>query len=431
MIYLLALPGGVENMAVYIINGGNRLEGELKVEGSKNAVLPILAASIINGKNSIIHNVPYLKDVNTLLSALESIGCKCSFEGDTVIVNSTGDLDINMPEKPVREMRSSIILMGAMLGRFKKVKISFPGGCEIGLRPIDLHLSGLRLLGAKIVESNGYILCECDKLYGNDIYLDYPSVGATENIMLAAVTAEGVTTIKNAAREPEIVDLQNFLNKMGAKITGAGTGTIKIQGVRNFHDVEHTVIPDRIVAGTYAVAAAITGGRVIIRDIIPEHIKPVISKLRESGCTIYRYDKDISITSNRRLNAVNFIKTMPYPGFPTDMQAQMMALMCTARGTTIFKETIFENRFKHAEELIKMGADIKIEGRAAIVKGVNKLKGTHVYSRDLRGGAALVLAGLAAEGTTIVDNVDLHIERGYENLDIKLKNLGADITKEK
>lgn len=418
-------------MGMYIINGGNRLEGELRIEGSKNAVLPILAASIINGKNSIIHNVPYLKDVNTLVSMLESIGCKYSFVGNTVIVDSTGDLDINIPEKPVREMRSSIILMGAMLGRFKKVKISFPGGCEIGLRPIDLHLSGLRLLGAKIVESHGYIICECDKLYGNEIHLDYPSVGATENIMLAAVSAEGVTTIQNAAREPEIVDLQDFLNKMGAKITGAGSSTIRIQGVTSFHDVEHTVIPDRIVAGTYAVAAAITGGKVVIRDIIPEHIKPIISKLGESGCKIYRYDKDISIIGKRRPNAVNIIKTMPYPGFPTDMQAQMMALMCTARGTSIFIETIFENRYKHAEELIKMGANIKIEGRAAIVKGVNKLMGAHVFSRDLRGGAALVLAGLAAEGTTIVDNVDLHIERGYENLDIKLKNLGADITKEK
>ncbi|SHI62395.1 UDP-N-acetylglucosamine 1-carboxyvinyltransferase [Lutispora thermophila] len=418
-------------MGMYVINGGHRLEGELKIEGSKNAVLPILAASIINGRESIIHNVPYLKDVNTLLGVLETIGCTCSFQGNTVIVNSRGDLDINIPDKPVREMRSSIILMGAMLARFKKINITFPGGCEIGLRPIDLHLSGLRRLGAKVVESHGYIQCECDKLYGNEIHLDYPSVGATENIMLAAISAEGVTTIQNAARESEIVDLQNFLNKMGAKITGGGSSTIRIEGVNQFHDVEHTVIPDRIVTGTYAVAAAITGGKVILRDIIHEHIKPIISKLEESGCEIYRYDKDISISCNKRPNAVDIIKTMPYPGFPTDMQAQMMALMCTAKGTSVFIENIFENRYKHAEELIKMGANIKIEGRAAIVKGVTKLTGAHVYSRDLRGGAALVLAGLAAEGTTIVDNVDVHIERGYENLDKKLNSLGADITKEK
>lgn len=426
----LALLGGVGIMGKYIINGGNRLEGEVKIEGSKNAVLPILAASIINGGESIIQNVPNLKDVNTLVGVLNTIGCTCSFENGIIMVNSKGDLDTNIPEKPVREMRSSIILMGAMLGRFKKVKISFPGGCEIGLRPIDLHLTGLKLLGAKITESHGYILCECDKLYGNEIHLDYPSVGATENIMLAAVSAEGVTTIQNAAREPEITDLQDFLNSMGAKITGGGSSTIRIQGVRRFQNVEHRVIPDRIVAGTYMVAAAITGGRVVIRDIIPEHIKPVVSKLGESGCKIYRYDQDISISCSKRPNAVDFVKTMPYPGFPTDMQAQMMALMCIAKGTSIFIETIFENRYKHAEDLIKMGADIKTEGRAAIVKGVNKLMGAHVVSRDLRGGAALVLAGLAAEDTTIVDNVDIHIDRGYENLDAKLKSIGADITKD-
>lgn len=417
-------------MGKYIISGGNRLEGEVRVEGSKNAVLPILAASIINGGESIIHNVPYLKDVNTLVNVLNTIGCSCSFEGNTMIVNSSGELNINIPEKPVREMRSSIILMGAMLGRFKRVKISFPGGCEIGLRPIDLHLAGLKLLGAKIVESHGYILCECDKLYGNEIHLDYPSVGATENIMLAAVSAEGVTIIQNAAREPEIADLQEFLNKMGARITGGGGSTIRIQGIREFQNVEHTVIPDRIVAGTYMVAAAITGGKVVIRDVIPEHIKPIISKLGESGCNIYRHDQSIGISCSKRPNAVEFVKTMPYPGFPTDMQAQMMALMCTAKGTSIFIETIFENRYKHAEELIKMGADIKIEGRAAIVKGVNNLMGAHVVSRDLRGGAALVLAGLAAEGTTVVDNVDTHIDRGYDSLDTKLRSLGADIAKD-
>lgn len=416
-------------MSKYIINGGNRLEGEVKVDGSKNAVLPILVASLINGGESVIHNVPYIKDVNTLENVLQNIGCQISFEKNTMVVNSKGELDTNIPEKPVKEMRSSIILMGAMLGRFKHIRISYPGGCEIGPRPIDLHLMGLRKLGASVTESHGYIICQCDTLSGNEIHLDYPSVGATENIMLAAVSAKGVTVIQNAAREPEIIDLQDFLNKMGANIMGAGSSTIKISGVQKFQNVEHIIMPDRIVAGTYLVAAAITGGSVIIKEIIPDHLKPIISKLSECGCIIDKYENVIKARGPKRPNAIDIVRTLPYPGFPTDMQAQMMALMSIAKGTSIFVETVFENRYKHAEELIKMGARIKIDGRAAIIRGVNKLTGAQLAAKDLRGGASLILASLVAEGTSIVENIDTHIERGYENFDVKLRTLGADIAK--
>lgn len=411
----------------YVINGGHRLEGEVRVDGSKNSVLPVLAATIISGKESVIHNVPELKDVELLIGLLRTIGCKCYFENNTLIVKSNSQLETLVPEKPVREMRSSIILMGAMLARHGHVRISYPGGCEIGPRPIDIHLSGLRRMGAKITEAHGYINCECDKLKGVELNLDYPSVGATENIMLAATKAEGVTVIQNAAKEPEIIDLQNFLNGMGTKITGAGTSTVKIEGVREFHDVEHTVIPDRIVAGTLMAAAAITGGNITLNNIMIEHLKSVSSKLSESGCIITEYQNSIQIQCNRKLKAVEVIKTLPYPGFATDMQAQMMAVMTVAKGTSIFIETVFESRYKHVEELMKMGANIKVDGRTAIVRGVKKLTGAEVKAGDLRGGAALVLAGLAAEGTTVVDNVKLHIDRGYDKLENKLAKLGADI----
>ena len=417
-------------MSKFIINGGNKLEGEVNVEGSKNAVLPILAASLINGDESIIHNIPRLKDVSTLTNVLENIGCRVFFNGNTIVVNSKGELDTNIPERPVKEMRSSIILMGAVLGRFKHVKISYPGGCEIGPRPIDLHLKGLRKLGVNITESHGYIVCQYDKLIGKEIHLDYPSVGATEiNIMLAATRAKGQTIIENAAREPEIIDLQNFLNKIGADIVGAGSSTIKISGTGRFHSAEHTVIPDRIVAGTYLIAAAITGGEIVLQDIVLDHLKPLISKLTESGCKIEKYDKMLMIKSPKRLNAVEMIKTLPYPGFPTDMQAQFMSLMSIAKGTSVIVETVFENRYKHAEELIKMGAKIKLDGRTAIVRGVRKLTGAQLAAKDLRGGAALVLAALSAEGVSNIDNIDNHIERGYEDFDVKLKSLGADIMK--
>jgi len=411
----------------YVINGGHRLEGEVRIDGSKNSVLPVLAATIISGKESVIHNVPELKDVDLLIGLLRTIGCKCFFENNTLIVKSNNQLEAFIPEKPVREMRSSIILMGAMLARHGQVKISYPGGCEIGPRPIDIHLSGLRKMGVKINEAHGYISCECNKLRGEEISFDYPSVGATENIMLAATTAEGVTIIQNAAKEPEIIDLQNFLNGMGARITGAGTSTVKIEGVKEFHDAEHTVIPDRIVAGTVMTAAAITGGNILMSNVIVDHLKPVSSKLSESGCIITEYENSLQIMCNRKFKAVEVIKTLPYPGFATDMQAQMMAVMSVAKGTSIFIETVFESRYKHVEELMKMGANIKVDGRTAIVRGVKRLTGAEVRAGDLRGGAALVIAGLAAEGTTTVDNVKLHIDRGYDKLENKLIKLGADI----
>ncbi|HWR62208.1 MAG TPA: UDP-N-acetylglucosamine 1-carboxyvinyltransferase, partial [Clostridia bacterium] len=396
----------------YVINGGHRLEGDIRIDGSKNSVLPVLAATIISGKESVVHNVPELKDVDLLIGLLRTIGCKCFFENNTLIVKSNGNLETVIPEKPVREMRSSIILMGAMLARHKQVRISYPGGCEIGPRPIDIHLSGLKKMGTKIIEAHGYINCECEKLRGVEINLDYPSVGATENIMLAATTAEGVTIIQNAAKEPEIIDLQNFLNGMGARVNGAGTSTVRIEGAKEFHDVEHTVIPDRIVAGTIMAATAIAGGNVILNNVIIEHLKAISSKLSESGCIINEYQNSLQIACNRKLKAVEVIKTLPYPGFATDMQAQMMAAMTLAKGTSIFIETVFESRYKHVEELMKMGASIKVDGRTAIVRGVKRLTGAEVKAGDLRGGAALVLAGLAAEGTTTVDNVKLHIDRG-------------------
>jgi UDP-N-acetylglucosamine 1-carboxyvinyltransferase len=291
-----------------------------------------------------------------------------------------------------------------------------------------MHLIGLKKLGAHITESHGYIYCECSKLIGTDIHLDYPSVGATENIMLAAVAARGATVIYNAAREPEVTDLQDFLNKMGSKVTGAGTSTIRIEGVAGFNNVEHNIISDRIVAGTYMSAVAVTGGDLVINDIDSQHVKPIIAKLAETGCIIKEYDNNIHISNlSKRLKAIEVIKTLPYPGFPTDMQAQMMSVTTLARGTSVFIETVFESRYKQAEELIKMGANIRIDGRTAVIKGVKKLTGARVTARDLRGGAALVLAGLAAEGTTIIDNINTHVDRGYEKLEIKLKKIGADI----
>ena len=383
-------------MSQFRLKGGFPLKGEVEVHGAKNAVLPILAAAILNQGESIIHNVPDLKDVNTMIQILESIGCKIKKEGTVLYVDSSLIHTNEVPEKLVREMRSSIILLGAILAKHKQAKFSYPGGCDIGLRPIDLHLKSLRDLGAEVVESHGYIYCQSSSLKGTHIQLDYPSVGATENIMLAASLADGVTIIRNAAKEPEITDLQCFLNKMGCKITGAGTNTITIEGVKELNDVEYTIMPDRIVAGTFAIAAAISGGKIVLNNAHIEHISSVISKLSEVGCRITNIDHRIIIEAPKRLKAVETIRTLPYPGFPTDMQAQMMALMTIARGTSIFTETIFENRYKHASQLIRMGANIKVDGRVAVVKGVNKLYGTHVTSLDLRGGAALVLAGLAA-----------------------------------
>ena len=418
-------------MSKIIVVGGQKLKGEIEVEGAKNAVLPILAATVVNGGLNIIHNCPRLSDVETMFKILKYLGCKVTVEGSTVIVDSSTMNGTYVPEDLAVEMRSSIIFMGPILARMGKVTISYPGGCEIGPRPIDLHLKALRQMGTKIMDAQrGFIYCEADRLVGCDIQLDYPSVGATENVMLAAIFAEGDTYIRNAAKEPEIVDLQNFLNLLGVDVAGAGTSVIKVTGTgRKLNNVEHSVISDRIVAGTYMVAAGITGGDILLRSIIPEHINSITSNLRDSGCRINIKKNMLHISGPTRPRAIDIIRTLPYPGFPTDMQAQMVSMLAISRGTSIVVETVFENRYKHVEELARMGANIKLEGRIAVIKGVKKLTGAKVFARDLRGGAALVLAGLTAEGQTVIYEPK-HIDRGYENIENKLAQVGAIIRRE-
>lgn len=413
-------------MEKYVINGGHRLTGEISIQGAKNAVLPVLAASVISGKVSTITNIPKLRDVDMMIKILDSIGAKTHMEGNVLTVDSSTIDKLEVPEELVREMRSSIIIMGALLARFGEAKLAFPGGCEIGLRPIDLHLKGLRQMGALIEEAHGFLDCKTRGLKGCEIQLDYPSVGATENIMLAAVTAEGTTTITNAAREPELIDLQNYLNKAGAKIRGAGSSCIIIEGVKELDSCEHNIIPDRIVAGTYMAAATLTRGELFLKDIVTDHILSIIAKLKEAGAIVYANGNSLKIIGPQRPSAIEMLQTLPYPGFPTDMQAQLMALLTVANGTSVINETIFENRFKQAEELHRMGANIKTFGKVAVIKGVKELTGAKVSAKDLRGGASLVLAGLVAQGATEIDNI-YHINRGYDNMLEILTSLGADI----
>ncbi|PAB58830.1 UDP-N-acetylglucosamine 1-carboxyvinyltransferase [Anaeromicrobium sediminis] len=413
-------------MSRLLVKGQNKLNGELAIKGAKNAVLPILAATILNKGESILFDAPHLSDVDAMINILQSIGCKIEFENSIMKVDTSNLSSHEIPEHLVREMRSSIFLMGPMLARCGKIKISYPGGCEIGPRPIDLHLKALRQLGVKIKEAHGFLECEVVKLDGTEIHLDYPSVGATENTMLLAVMANGTTKIRNAAKEPEIVELQTYLNKMGAKVSGAGTSQITIEGVKKLNRVEHKIMADRIVAGTMLVAGAMAGGDIILKNIVIDHIKPIISKLRESGCIIEEKTDSLRLKTHKRIKAIEMTKTLPYPGFPTDMQAQFMSLMAIAKGTSIITETVFENRFKHVDELMRMGANIKIDGRVAVIQGVPELTGANVTAKDLRGGAALVLAGLGAEGITIVNNVK-HIDRGYDRIEEMLKCLGAEV----
>lgn len=413
-------------MEKYIINGGNKLSGELAIVGAKNAVLPILAATVINGSENIISNIPKLRDVEIMIKILKSLGARVKLEDQVLIIDSSTINNVNLPEELVREMRSSIIFMGALLARFGEARLSYPGGCEIGPRPIDLHLKSLRQMGASIEESHGFLHCKTDGLKGADIQLDYPSVGATQNIILAAVTAEGTTTIRNAAREPEIIDLQDYLNKAGCSVKGAGSSIIVIEGVDKLNSCEHRIIPDRIVAGTYMVASAITNGQIVLKDIVVEHLQSIIAKIKETGTEIIVDNNDLKIIGPEKLNSIEMLQTLPFPGFPTDMQAQFMSLLSIGKGTSIINETVFENRFKHAEELTRMGANIKTFGNVAVIKGVNELTGAKVYAKDLRGGAALVLAGLVAKDVTEVENI-YHINRGYENLYLNLQNLGASI----
>ena len=416
-------------MEKLIINGGKPLRGRVKISGAKNAVLPIIAAALLGQEMpSKLEEVPALDDVHTLSAVLEQLGVKAEFDADknTLLVDSSNITSCEAPYDLVRKMRASFLIIGPLLARCGRAKISLPGGCAIGTRPIDLHLKGFEALGARIDIGHGYIEATApDGLKGARIYLDFPSVGATENIMMAASMAEGTTIIENPAQEPEIIDLANYLNVMGARVRGAGTNVIKIEGVRSLTGRNYTIIPDRIEAGTYMVAAAMTKGDVYIENAISEHLKPVIAKLKEAGVTIEENIDGIRVVCDRRTRAVD-IKTLPYPGFPTDMQAQFMALLAVSEGMGRVTETVFENRFMHVDELKRMGANIRIDGRTSMVEGVDSLHGCAVKATDLRAGAAMVLAGLVADGETRIGYIH-HIDRGYDNLVSKLVMLGADI----
>ena len=415
-------------MEKLIVKGGNRLVGAVKTSGAKNAVLPIIAASILGTTPSHLDEVPMLEDVHTISEVLKCLGLavECSPEKNVLDIDSTEITSYEAPYELVRTMRASFLVMGSLLARIGKARISMPGGCAIGARPIDIHLKGFEALGVKIEQGHGYIEASAPEgLKGTSIYFDFPSVGATENIMMAASLAEGTTILENVAEEPEIVDLANYLNKMGAKIRGAGTDTIRIEGVEKLHGADYTIIPDRIEAGTYMIAAAMTGGDIVVENVLPEHQKPLIAKLREAGAVVEEDIDKVRVIGKNPLKAVS-IKTLPYPGFPTDMQAQMMAMMVIAEGRSKVTETVFENRFMHVVELNRMGAQISTEGRSAVIDGPSKLTGCDVRATDLRAGAAMILAGLVAEGTTRIGDLH-HIDRGYENIVAKLKNLGADI----
>lgn len=416
-------------MEKLIIHGGHELHGRVKISGAKNAVLPIIAATLLaQDKPCVLDEVPYLNDVCTIAEVLRQLGAKVDFnrQQHTLFVDSTVLKTVDAPYDLVRKMRASFVIMGPLLARYGKAKISMPGGCAIGTRPIDLHLKGFEALGAEIEIGHGFISATAPNgLKGTSIYLDFPSVGATENIIMAACMAEGQTILENAAQEPEIIDLANFLNIMGAKIRGAGTNVIKITGVPKLIGHNYTIIPDRIEAGTYMVAVAMTGGDIYIENAISEHLKPVIAKLNEAGVKIEEDIDGIRVSCNKRPKAID-IKTLPYPGFPTDMQAQFMAMLTIADGTGLVTETVFENRFMHVDELKRMGACIKVDGRTSIVEGVPSLNGCQVKATDLRAGAAMVLAGLVANGETKVSYIH-HIDRGYDNLVEKLCGLGADI----
>jgi UDP-N-acetylglucosamine 1-carboxyvinyltransferase len=417
---------GGEYMSSFLIEGKNKLCGSVRVHGAKNSVLPILAATIISGGVSEIHDCPRLSDVESTIKILRYLGCEVSHDENCITVDSSAMTACEIPDSLMREMRSSVIFLGAIIARTGSAVISYPGGCELGPRPIDLHLFALRELGVIIDESSGKISCKADKLKGKDIHLNFPSVGATENIMLAAVGAEGRTRIFNAAREPEIEDLQAFLAAAGAKIHGAGSSTIEIEGGYKLSGVRHRIIPDRIVASTYMAAVACAGGAVTIENVKPEHISSVSSVLRAAGCEICEKTDKVHIVCRNRISAIKPIRTMPYPGFPTDSQSIIMSALAAAQGTTVFVENIFESRYRHAGELLRMGADIRIEGRVAIVCGVDTLHGAEVVSADLRGGAALVIAAMGAEGSSVVHSMG-HIERGYEDILTSFQSIGANI----
>lgn len=413
-------------MAKIIVEKSGPLQGTVRVSGAKNSVLPILAASLLSTEKCLLEDVPALRDVDVICEVLASLGADVKrLDRDRIEVNALNIDNFEAPYDLVRKMRASFLVMGPLLARTGEARISMPGGCAIGTRPIDLHLKGFKALGAKITIGHGFVEAKAEKLVGTTIYLDFPSVGATENIIMAAVMAEGETIIENAAEEPEITDLANFINKMGGRIDGAGSDTIRIVGVKKLGGARHKVIPDRIEAGTYMVAAAMSRGDVTVDNVILDHLKPMIAKLRECGIEIIEENSSVRVIAKNRPKAID-IKTLPYPGFPTDMQAQFMALLSIAEGTSVMIETVFENRYMHVSELKRMGAEIKIEGRSAIIEGKDLLLGAPVKATDLRAGAALILCGLISEGVTEISEV-YHIDRGYVNIESKLKGLGANI----
>ena len=412
-------------MLSYIIEGGKRLEGTVKISGSKNSSLPIIAACILNIGKTTLYNVPNILDTQMMFKILKILGAKIQKKNNKVIIDTSKIDKYEIPQDLMHKMRSSVIFAGALLGRYRKATFSYPGGCDIGARPIDLHLKSFEKLGIEVKQNYGTIECEAEKIKGEKIHLDFPSVGATENIILASVLAEGTVAITNAAREPEIIDLQNFLNKMGAKVSGAGTDEIQIMGVKSLKDVSYNIMPDRIEAGTFLCIAAASKGNLILESVNPLHISPIISKLEEAECKLEVEKNKIKIVAPKRLKALD-IKTMPYPGFPTDMQSVFASILTVSKGTSIIIENIFENRYKYIQELNKMGAKVTVEGKTAIIRGTRKLYGTNVKATDLRGGAAMVLAGLIAKGTTKIEDIE-YILRGYDELDKKLNNIGANI----
>ncbi len=411
-----------------VVSGGRAIEGELAVQGAKNSVLPLLSAAVLVSGETILHNCPFLTDVDAACRILSCLGCRCVRNADTICVDASAVSGYEIPESLMREMRSSIMFLGSILGRTGRCRLSFPGGCELGARPIDLHLSALRQMGAVITEEHGILDCRAEKgLHGARISLSFPSVGTTENIMLAAVSASGVTEIHNAAREPEIRDLAGLLNKCGARVHGAGESVIVIEGVQSLYPTEYSVMPDRIAAATYLCCAAATGGELILTRCGAEDMSSILAVLESMGCRVYRFGEGkLYFSRKRRLKAPPTIRTMPYPGFPTDIQAPIMAVCTLAEGTSVFVETIFDNRYRHVPELVRLGAQIKAEGRVAVVEGVKRLSGARLQAAELRGGAALITAALAAEGTSEISGL-CYIDRGYENIEKTLRALGADI----
>ena len=415
-------------MEQYVIKGGNPLYGEVEIGGAKNAALAILAAAIMTDETVTIDNLPNVRDINVLLQAIEEIGAHVErVDVHKVKINGSFIRGVNVDNEFIRKIRASYYLIGALLGKYRHAEVALPGGCDIGSRPIDLHMKGFRSMGAEVDIAHGLVVAKAEKLNGTHIYLDKVSVGATINIMMAASMAEGKTVIENAAKEPHVVDVANFLNSMGANIRGAGTDVIRIVGVEKLHKTEYSVIPDQIEAGTFMFAVAAAGGDVLVKDVIPKHLEATTAKLLEVGCKVEEFDDSVRVISDGKLKHTQ-VTTLPYPGFPTDMQPQMAVLLGIAEGTSTVTESIFENRFKYVDELTRMGADIKVESNIAIISGVNRYTGARVNAPDLRAGAALVIAGLAADGITVVDDI-YYIERGYEALEDKLTKIGATIAK--